>query len=452
MNPPDFWERPGLKEALAARDFGAVVRAYRHAYTPAIKQAQVGQWLGLTQGQISRIERGEAVVYPIAKLGRWAALLGIPQRCLWFQLDSHSSDSYDHAADSLGVQQPTGENVQRRQFLRAAGTSALGVGTSLLDPRAVASPSGPVCRPSVRGPEIDLLREMTGAFRRVDNRYGGGHSRSAVSTYLKTMVEPVITDSRTRPAIRNGLFGAAAELHQLAGWMAYDTGHAKAGRDHLRTALRLCQEIGDDALSAEMLAGMSHQAAFHGVPEAAVNLALAARQAARQAGIPLLQAEAAVMEAHGLALQGNKQGSLAALRDAESMFGVGSGGEIPEWLTYFDSAYLSAKFAHTFRDLGQPRDAEGFARRSLEMSEGYERGRLFNTALLASVLADLGQVDEACALGTEATRMASEVRSVRSMAYLADVAHRLGRFQQNREVVGLYEQMVDAGIPVPSAN
>jgi len=455
VSPPDFWERPELKEALAARDFGAVLRAYRHAHKPAIKQVQVGLWFGLTQGQISRIERGEAFAYPIAKLSRWATVLGIPQHCLWFQFDSHSSDSYDHPADSLGVQktgQPTGENVQRRRFLRAAGASALGVGTSLLGPGAVASASGPARRSSARSPEVDLLREMTGAFRRVDNRYGGGHSRSVVSTYLKTMVEPVITDSRVRPAVRNELFSAAAELHQLAGWMAYDTGHAQAGRDHLRTALRLCQEAGDDALCAEMLAGMSHQAAFHGVPEAAVDLALAARQTARQAGIPLLQAEAAAMEAHGLALQGNKQGSLAALRDAESMFGTGSEREIPEWLTYFDGAYLSAKFAHTFRDLGQPRDAEDFARRSLEMCEGYERGRLFNTALLASVLADLGRVDEACALGTEATQMASEVRSVRSMAYLADLAHRLGRFQRDPEVAGLYVQMVDAGIPVPSTN
>jgi len=84
------------------------------------------------------------------------------------------------------------------------------------------------------------------------------------------------------------------------------------------------------------------------------------------------------------------------------------------------------------------------------MSDGYERGRLFNTALLASIVADLGRVDEACSLGAEATQMANDVRSVRSMAYLADLARRLSRFKQDREVAGLYALMVDAGIPVPS--
>jgi hypothetical protein len=263
---------------------------------------------------------------------------------------------------------------------------------------------------------------------------------------------PCPRDGRARGNVRDKLFSAAAELHQLAGWMAYDTGHADAGRGHLRTALRLCRESGNHALSAEMLAGMSHQAAFHGVPEAAVDLALAARQTARQAGIPLLQAEAAAMEAHGLALQDDKQGSLAALRDAEDLFSTGSGADVPAWLTYFDGAYLSAKFAHTFRDLGESRHAEEFARRSLEMSEGYERGRLFNTALLASVLADLGRVDEACSLGATATQMASEVRSVRSMAYLADLGRKLARFGKNRDVATLYGHMVDAGIPVPNTN
>lgn len=455
VHPAGFWRLPELADALAAQDFGHVLRAYRLAHSPPIKQSQLGLWFGITQGQISRIERGDAFDYSIEKLRRWAGVIGIPQQLLWFHAEPHSPDSYDDAADSSSVQDTggaTGESVQRRQFLKATSGSALGVGASLLGATAVADGQDPARRRSVGSPEVDLLREMTGAFRRVDNRYGGGHSRTAVGTYLKTMVEPMLTEGRSRAAVRDDLFDAAAELHQLAGWMAYDTGQAQAGRGHLRTALRLCQESNNPALSAEMLAGMSHQAAFHNVPEAAVDLALAARQTARQAGVPLLQAEAAVMEAHGLALQGDKQGCLAALRDAENTFAAASGREAPEWLTYFDNAYLSAKFAHTFRDLGQPREAEGFARRSLEMSEGYERGRLFNTALLASIVADLGQLDEACSLGATATQMASEVRSVRSMAYLADLARRLARYEDTREVSELYVRMVDAGIPVPTSS
>jgi hypothetical protein len=105
--------------------------------------------------------------------------------------------------------------------------------------------------------------------------------------------------------------------------MAYDTGQASAGRQHLRLALRLSQEAGNDALAAEMFAGMSHHAAFHGLPEDAIDLALAAGQLAKTSGITALKAESAVMEAHGLALRGDKTGCLNALRTAEvSIHGV----------------------------------------------------------------------------------------------------------------------------------
>ncbi|MGH3520959.1 MAG: XRE family transcriptional regulator, partial [Haloechinothrix sp.] len=162
-----------------------------------------------------------------------------------------------------------------------------------------------------------------------------------------------------------------------------------------------------------------------------------------------LQAEAAVMEAHGHALQGDKQASLRALRDAEAAFNAADADDSPDWLGYFDHAYLAAKFAHTFRDLGMPREAELFARRSLEMSDGYERGRLFNTALLASTLADQRRVDEACHIATTAVRMTDTVRSVRSAAYLADVGRRLAPFSTTSQVKALYGRMADAGLPTP---
>jgi tetratricopeptide (TPR) repeat protein len=144
----------------------------------------------------------------------------------------------------------------------------------------------------------------------------------------------------------------------------------------------------------------------------------------------------------------DKRDCLSALTAAERAF-ENSSDDVPEWLGYFDNAYLSAKFAHAFRDLGQLSEAEAFARRSLEMSEGYKRGKLFNTALLASILAAQRRIDEACAAGLDAVHMANSVRSVRGSAYLADVASRLGDDRTNRYVVELYDAFVDTGIPVP---
>jgi len=83
------------------------------------------------------------------------------------------------------------------------------------------------------------------------------------------------------------------------------------------------------------------------------------------------------------------------------------------------------------------------------MSEGYERGRLFNTALLAGTLADQRRIDEAAAVATEALRMARTIRSARSKAYLADVANKLSPSRDDSAVKSLYDQMRKMGVPTP---
>ena len=445
--PDEFWDQPELRAALEQRHFGRVVKAYRQARGGDVTQALIARWLGVSQVQVSRIERGRSAVNDLQKLDRWARSLRIPPDRLWFTLSPQTSDAYRDQASTPNLPPATdsdGDDVRRRQFLKAAG-----VGVSLLTGSVAASkPANSTSAPG--SPDVETVREMTNTFRRLDNKFGGGHSRTAANAFLSSTVEPLIRDGRHKNGVKAELFSATAELHQLLGWMAYDTGQVQAGRKHLQYALRLCQNAGNDALAAEMLAGMSHHAAFFGAPEAAVDLALAARQTAKGAGLLVLCAEAAVMEAHGLALQGDKAGCLAALRDAEQLFTRNSS-DIPLWLGYFDEAYLAAKFAHTFRDLSQPREAEQFALRSLEMSDGYERGRLFNLALLASTQADLRRIDEACATATLAVQMADTVRSTRTASYLADVARRLAPFRANVEVRALYERMANAGILTTAA-
>ncbi|HVV12090.1 helix-turn-helix transcriptional regulator [Amycolatopsis sp.] len=440
----DFWDQSDVQEAITARHFGRLLRAYRRAHQ--IRQATVAEWFGIAQGRVSAIERASTPVTDLAKLDRWCQILRVPQEHLWFTVSAQHSDRYgvaDPTPKLPAVRETTGDDVQRRKFLRSAGASAVAVGASLLA-GTTAIPAGG----AVGLPHVEDIRKMTKAFRAADNRYGGGHSRTALNTYFESTVKPMLDDTRIVGMPRRELFAAAAELRQLAGWMAYDVGHANDGRDHLREALRMCQEVEDDALAGEMLAAMSHHAAFLGGGDAAVDLALAAHQSAVRAGLPALRAESAVMEAHGLAMQNHQHGCLDALRRAEKAFEQVNPNDMPAWLSYFDGSYMAAKFAHAFRDLGVAQEAEKFARRSLDMSDGYDRGKLFNTALVASTLADQRRVDEACGYGMKAVRMAGKVRSVRATAYLTDVARRLAPFPST-EVRTLYREMDKVGISTP---
>ncbi len=436
-----FWQRAALREALEARHFGQVLYAYRHEHRPVIIQAKVGHWLDLTQGQVSRLERSVQPTRDLNKLDQWARALHIPERYLWFQLSQESHLTYpgSRAAHSLDYEPRVGDDVQRRQLLQAMAASAAS-GSSAFEWFATLplTSSGPR---AVGMTDVQVIREMAQSFRRLDNRFGGGHARSALTYYLACDVLPLLRDSRYRDDVGRDLAAAVAELSQLAGWMAYDVGDVDSGRQHLRQAMRLSQDIGNDALAGEMLAGMSHQAAFLRSTAPALDLARAAKDKGKQAGVPALVSESAVMEAHALALANDARGCLAALRESEQAFAAADKRERPEWLAYFDGAYLAAKFGHCFRDLGRPAEAERFARRSLEMIDGYDRGRLFNLALLASALADQRKVEEACETGLAAVRIARDVRSVRTATYLADLSSRLDPFRPQSAVRILDEEI-----------
>ena len=419
--PASFWVSEPVLRAVARRDFGLIVKAARAACDPPVRQAEMGAWLSLSQAQVSRIESGRSLVNDLVKLTRWANVLGAPADVLWFQLAPPPVPDVPAATAPEGL--PT---------LLPSAPAVVAVGPFRLIGRD----------------EVDVVRETTRAFREIDNQFGGGRARSAVSAYLGTEIEDALSNGRFARGARPVFERAAAELFQLAGWMSYDVGDAREGRSQLRKALDLATAAGDEALTAEMLAGMSHQAAFLRRTDETIDLALAARRAAHRSGSPALQAESAVLEAQGLALMRDARGAVAALARADKLFTKAAPENTPQFLEYFDRAYLSAKFAHALRDLGRSADAERFARDSLQMSDGYERGRMFNTALLASVLADSGSVEESVLVARDAVRMAGRVRSARAQGYLRDVATRLAPYRAHTDVASLLRDMASKGVNV----
>jgi len=85
--PREFWVTDQMRDGLATWHMGRVIFAYRmhpHHGRP-LSQEQVGNWLGLTQAQLSRIENGRAPE-ELTKLIRYAQILGIPGDLLWFAL------------------------------------------------------------------------------------------------------------------------------------------------------------------------------------------------------------------------------------------------------------------------------------------------------------------------------------------------------------------------------
>lgn len=402
-------------------------------------------FLGIGQARVSKLERASSPPSDLNRLREWAERLIIPPQLLWFKVNYALEES--RSATSQGSL----EAMQRRSFLKAASLTATTLGTSFL-PEPISDSATGTASPN-ESSDVSVIRGMTAAFRHADNKHGGGHRaiRITIDSFLKSNVQPLLHRNASRANEDFELYRAAAEMYQAAAWIAYDTGNSPQGRRHLREAVQLSDRANDESLVAEMFAAMSHQEAFSGSAESAIDLALSAHQSAKRTGISALCSETSVMQAHGYALLGERRNSLAALTEAERVFGSYSSSQTPAWLSYFDESYLAAKFAHTFRELGQLDDAELYARRSLAMNEGYDRGRLFNTALLASILADKRQPEEACTLGIKALDMTQRVRSVRTVAYLADLGNRLSPFRSTLQVQAVYEKMEQAGISTPES-
>lgn len=96
---------------------GALAAAWRHhpAHGRGIAQAELAEQLGLSQGQLSRLEAGRNKVISLDRLQHWARVLGIPAELLWFAVDHPPLGGADRLPD-----------VRRSEFLQMSGLAVAG--------------------------------------------------------------------------------------------------------------------------------------------------------------------------------------------------------------------------------------------------------------------------------------------------------------------------------------
>jgi transcriptional regulator with XRE-family HTH domain len=106
--PAEFWQTEQFCEAFAAQHIGRVGRAFRMSpyhyavYGPGgISQGLLGQWLGVKQPQISKVETGPPIVN-LDTLRYWARVLRIPPELLWFDLLDQNTEDFRQLDDSSG--------------------------------------------------------------------------------------------------------------------------------------------------------------------------------------------------------------------------------------------------------------------------------------------------------------------------------------------------------------
>ncbi|MGH3796480.1 MAG: helix-turn-helix domain-containing protein [Pseudonocardiaceae bacterium] len=415
--PAEFWQTEQFREAFAAQHIGRVARAYRTqpyhyaVYGPGgISQTLLGQWMGVRQPQISRIEGGPPIQH-LDTLQQWARVLRIPPEMLWFDMPgetrqavaSRSGASPDliGTEDSLGVAALL--NNLATDCLPVLSNGEMGtIGVSVLE------------NPSLAGRAEVLLK----IFLELDDELGGDVLYLPLSRYVSRLGINVEQESA------DGL-AAFAQLSQMTGWLALDGNRHGAARRYLTTAVYAAHEAQQPALAASSLAYLSLQETYQGRRSQALSLARTASSVGNGSLTPLIKTMLTTRLARAHAGLHNTDDCLQSLDEMRAAFSNTGQKEEPLWISYVDEVEVAAQEGACYLDLSMPAEACAAIMRALDLlgqkAPHRVRDRVHYLVRLARCYLVQGEVEHACEIATEAVALSEAIGSAR-------VAERLGEF------------------------
>lgn len=316
--PPEFWETEQLRDAFASWHMGRICCAYRHHpfHGPRpLPQERVAGWFGMTQAKLSCFENGEPT-RNLDKLIRWAQVLGIPARYLWFDLPGRSRNGNGHRS-------PDESNK--------LDVDALIAGTRPLD-----------------GEYVIAVREAIRQLLALGSQFGGDDV-SGLATRFFWSVHYRLWSETYDPKIERDLRAAAGELGEVAGWFLYDANKQATARQLNHEALLLSRLAGDRKMEWLTLQNMSMQAGYLNRPREALTFARAVLSSGRLS--TRVNALFHVREARALAQSEEGSDALQGFAHARTLFLDGVADDDPPWVYWVDESEFAWHEAMCHADL-----------------------------------------------------------------------------------------------------
>ncbi|MCM2579239.1 DNA-binding protein NsdB [Streptomyces meridianus] len=237
--------------------------------------------------------------------------------------------------------------------------------------------------------EVEELERSVEVFRAWDAARGGGLQRKAVVGQLNEVGGMLAY--RHPDHLQRRLWGVAANLAVLAGWMSHDVGLEPTAQKYFVIAAHAAREGGDRPRAGEALSRAARQMVHLGRPDDALDLMKLANSGAGDEALPRTRAMLRTIEAWAHASMGREQAMRRTLGEAEELF-VSDEGDVPppSWMQMFDEADLHGMQALAFRTLAdhQPaaaNTAQRHAKEALRLREnGRQRSRIFDYISMAS--------------------------------------------------------------------
>ncbi|MFI6642843.1 hypothetical protein [Streptomyces sp. NPDC050504] len=297
--------------------------------------------------------------------------------------------------------------------------------------------------------EIEALERSVEVFRAWDANRGGGLQRKAVVGQLNE-VGGMLSYRHPDPLQRR-LWGVAANLAVLAGWMSHDVGLEPTAQKYFVIAAHAAREGGDRPRAGEALSRAARQMVHLGRPDEALDLMKLAKSGSGEEALPRTRAMLHTIEAWAQASMGHGQAMRRTLGEAEELF-VSDRSDVPppSWMQMFDEADLHGMQALAFRTLADhdPSAASGaqrHAKLALELRKsGHQRSKVFDYISLASACFIADDPEQAERYARQALEAIGSTSSHRTWDRLWEMYLLTGQYAGHAKIQELREELKTA--------
>ncbi|MGW1839275.1 DNA-binding protein NsdB [Streptomyces sp. NPDC002067] len=301
--------------------------------------------------------------------------------------------------------------------------------------------------------EIDALERSVEVFRAWDASRGGGLQRKAVVGQLNEVGGMLAYHHPEH--LQRRLWGVAANLAVLAGWMSHDVGLEPTAQKYFVIAAHAAREGGDRPRAGEALSRAARQMVHLGRPDDALDLMQLASSGSGEQALPRTRAMLRTIEAWAHAAKGNGHAVRHTLGEAEELF-VSDKGDVPppSWMQMFDEADLHGMEALTYRTLAEHDPsvaalAQCHAKQALQLREnGRRRAQIFDYLSMASACFIGDDPEQADRYARLALAAIGENSSHRTWDRLREMYRLAGQYANNGRIKELRAE-IDEVMPKP---
>ncbi|MGH3815720.1 MAG: helix-turn-helix domain-containing protein [Pseudonocardiaceae bacterium] len=320
-----------------------------------------------------------------------------------------------------------GERVERRKFVFLTGMALTAPAHQWLVHEPGPLVSGLSGR-RVSAALVDRLMAMIPELRAMDDIAGGGMVLSLAEQEFGVVAELLDQASYDEPTGRK-LHIALAELGQLAGWGAYDSGQPGLAQRYYIAALRAAHTVNDRPLGAHILGFMAYQATRQARPAEAVTLIETALAGARGRETPALLAKLYSKQADAFATLRDVSGCTAATSKARTQIEYLNPDDDLPYLYWVTPAEITAYAGQCLLQLGNTGQATTLLDDGIALfDESFTRNRQAYLVHMTDALSRPGKqldLDDAAARGIEAITIAESLNSTYSIDLLRDLYHQM---------------------------